>query len=99
VYAGLIFFPLHSALRQKFQRTVGQPLGFLSSWPLFTLTTHYLAGAVSGWIQAYAMKGDDIVIGDSRVAEEYRHLKILCPVALMFAKRLIIRKAYFCTDV
>lgn len=70
VYAGLIFFPLHSALRQKFQRTVGQPLGFLSSWPLFTLTTHYLAGAVSGGIQAYAMKGDDIVIGDSRVAEE-----------------------------
>lgn len=57
--------------------TRGQPLGYYSSWPVFTLTHHMLV-----WIAAervypgkqfwnYAILGDDIVIGDSQVAREY----------------------------
>jgi hypothetical protein len=57
--------------------TRGQPLGYYSSWPMFTLTHHVLV-----WIAAYrvhpgkrflnyAILGDDIVIGDPGVAREY----------------------------
>lgn len=55
--------------------TRGQPLGFYSSWPMFTLTLHMLV-----WLSAervyprgrflnYAMLGDDLVIADQ--ATEY----------------------------
>lgn len=57
--------------------STGQPLGFLSSWPLFTLCHHIIV-----WLAAeevypgikfyrYALLGDDIVIGDEKVAEAY----------------------------
>ncbi|RWR98027.1 RNA-dependent RNA polymerase [Cinnamomum micranthum f. kanehirae] len=53
------------------------PLGFYSSWPMFTLTLHMLV-----WLSAervyprgrflnYAMLGDDLVIADQKVATEY----------------------------
>ena len=57
--------------------TRGQPLGYYSSWPIFTLTHHLLV-----WLAAYevhpgkrfwdyAILGDDIVIADAQVAREY----------------------------
>lgn len=60
--------------------TVGQPLGYYSSWPLFSLAHHVLV-----WIAAeteypgrlfrdYAILGDDICIADESVAERYRTL-------------------------
>lgn len=60
-----------------FQFTRGQPLGYYSSWPVFTLTHHMLV-----WMSAervypgkvfkdYAILGDDIVIADPKVAKEY----------------------------
>lgn len=72
---------LSSPIKAKVYRfTRGQPLGFYSSWPLFTLTHHMLV-----WIAAlearpnehfqdYAILGDDIIIADQRVAERYRAL-------------------------
>lgn len=56
----------------------GQPLGFLSSWPLFALShpfvVWYCADKVYPGLRLtkYALLGDDIVIGDPRVAELYR---------------------------
>lgn len=55
----------------------GQPLGMYSSWPLFTLTHHFVV-----WLAAeiahpgrifrdYAILGDDVVIGDPIVAKRY----------------------------
>jgi len=55
----------------------GQPLGFLSSWPLFALTHHFMVwfAAEQVYPQAkfsnVALLGDDIVIADPRVAERY----------------------------
>lgn len=58
---------------------VGQPLGLLSSWPLFALCHHlliwYSAFEVYGSSRRfsdYAVLGDDVVIGDAAVAERYR---------------------------
>lgn len=64
--------------RHRFTR--GQPLGFYSSWPIFTLTHHLLV-----WMAAYrvypgnkfldyAILGDDIVIADRKVATAYREI-------------------------
>jgi hypothetical protein len=60
----------------------GQPLGYYGSWALFSLTHHFLV-----WLAAdkanphrtrpfhrYALLGDDIVIADKAVADEYLRL-------------------------
>ncbi|WVZ26856.1 hypothetical protein V8G54_000196 (mitochondrion) [Vigna mungo] len=57
---------------------VGQPLGFLSSWPLFTLTHHlvmfYCEEKVypGQRLTRYAILGDDVCIADENVASLYR---------------------------
>lgn len=48
----------------------GQPLGYLSSWPLFSLCHHFLVRCAAEDVYPgrrfldYALLGDDIVIGD-----------------------------------
>jgi len=75
--------------------TTGQPLGYYSSWPLFSLSHHYIV-----WIAAekvypgrrftrYALLGDDIVIADKLVAQEYRNLLQLLNVKVSDAKSLV----------
>jgi hypothetical protein len=56
---------------------VGQPMGALSSWALLALTHHFIvqfaafrAGFLK-WFEAYVILGDDIVMFDNHVAEEY----------------------------
>lgn len=85
----------HSVKTQKahlYRFTKGQPLGFYSSWPVFSLTHHALV-----WIAAwraypgrlfldYAILGDDIVIADSNVAREYQ--KILSDAEVIISKEL-----------
>jgi hypothetical protein len=62
---------------------VGQPMGALSSWPSLALTHHFLVQAaawkagkvpVGTWFTDYAILGDDIVIFDKDVADEYKRL-------------------------
>ncbi|CAK9153102.1 unnamed protein product [Ilex paraguariensis] len=72
---------LPSRLKARVYRfTRGQPLGYYSSWPVFTLTHHALV-----WLAAYevypgrrfedyAILGDDIVIADRKVALEYQRI-------------------------
>jgi hypothetical protein len=68
----------------KLKYTVGQPMGALSSWAMLALTHHFLvqvAAWKSGvvplgtWFTGYAILGDDLVIFDRKVANEY--LKII----------------------
>ncbi|MCE5167184.1 hypothetical protein HAX54_041616, partial [Datura stramonium] len=60
----------------------GQPLGYCGSWSLFALSHHYLV-----WIAKkraypmsqtpfidYSLLGDDILITDAKVAEQYSSL-------------------------
>jgi hypothetical protein len=63
--------------------TTGQPMGALSSWAMLALTHHicvqYAAFKVYGarfWFQNYCILGDDIVIGDSKVAWVYHDFMI-----------------------
>lgn len=74
----------------------GQPLGYYSSWPLFTLSHHVLV-----WVAAeryfqderrftdYALLGDDIVILHDGVAESYRALLQELGVEISLQKSLV----------
>lgn len=58
----------------------GQPLGYLSSLPLFALSHHFVVGLAADRVypetvfRKYALLGDDIVIGDPKVASVYREM-------------------------
>lgn len=61
--------------------TVGQPMGALSSWAMLALTHHYLlqfcasqTNKTLGWYENYEILGDDLVIFDHDVANEYLRL-------------------------
>jgi hypothetical protein len=63
-----------------FKYAVGQPMGALSSWAMLALTHHFLVQCaawqsgftpVGVWYRNYAVLGDDLVIGDPEVAQEY----------------------------
>lgn len=72
----------------------GQPLGLLSSWPLFALCHHFIVWYCANKVYpgrrflSYALLGDDIVIGDKRVAEQYLSVMDLLGVAISKAKSL-----------
>jgi hypothetical protein len=63
----------------------GQPMGAYSSWAMLAFVHHAIvqwaalrAGVLSPgsgyWFQDYAVLGDDVVIGNSKVATEYQYL-------------------------
>lgn len=75
----------------------GQPLGYYSSWSLFALSHHYVV-----WLAAkraypqrttpfkdYALLGDDILITDALVAQQYRILLDKLGVTISEAKSII----------
>jgi hypothetical protein len=63
-----------------YRYAAGQPMGTLSSWASFALAHHVvvqMAARIAGYdglFTGYALLGDDIVIFDESVAEEYRIL-------------------------
>lgn len=91
----------------------GQPMGAYSSWAMLALTHHFCvqlsAARVYGfncaWFESYALLGDDIVIADKAVAQEYLklmtielHVEIQETKSLIsdngsfeFAKRTVVR--------
>lgn len=73
---------------------VGQPMGFYSSWPVFTLTHHifvmYCASKVNiKDFSEYLILGDDIVIKDDIVANYYRSTLINMGVGISESKTLV----------
>lgn len=83
------------AVNGHFRFTKGQPLGFSSSWPVFTLTHHVIV-----WLAAwnarpgklfldYAILGDDLVIADESIAKEYLRIMEECGVEISREKSLI----------
>nr|WAY16609.1 putative RNA-dependent RNA polymerase [Binucleate Rhizoctonia mitovirus 3] len=77
-----------------YRYSVGQPMGGLSSWAMLAITHHWIvqlaaynAGETNGnsfWYLEYEILGDDLVIFNRRVAEEYlKIMKILgCEINL-----------------
>lgn len=81
---------------QPLNYAVGQPMGALSSWPSLALIHHFIvqfcAYKVYGtlrWFTLYAVLGDDIVIGDRLVAEEYKAIMSRLGVVIGLAKSII----------
>ncbi|WMV46538.1 hypothetical protein MTR67_039923 [Solanum verrucosum] len=69
---------IHPRGRVRF--VIGAPLGLYGAWPAFALTHHLVIWFVAAQVYQgvpftrYAILGDDIVIGDKRVAERYHEL-------------------------
>lgn len=78
-----------------YRYSAGQPMGTLSSWASFALTHHVIvqiSALRAGWtglFQDYALLGDDIVIADADVAEEYRDLMAWLFVEINMSKSLV----------
>lgn len=75
---------------------VGQPMGALSSWPGLAITHHWIvqlaAFRVSGkaqWNTQYEILGDDIVIFDSAIADEYRNIMLVLGCEINLNKSII----------
>jgi len=78
---------------------VGQPMGALSSWAMLALTHHFIvqlaarrAGYLVGWFQDYAVLGDDIVIANGKVAQQYLIILADLGVKVGLAKSLVSRQ-------
>lgn len=73
----------------------GQPLGFLSSWPLFALSHHVIVWAAAELVKPgvqfwdYALLGDDVVIANKDVALSYRSIMEGLKVKISDIKSLI----------
>nr|QDH88261.1 MAG: RNA-dependent RNA polymerase [Mitovirus sp.] len=81
--------------------STGQPMGAYSSWAMLALTHHLIiqwaaqrAGIVDSdrWFTLYAVLGDDVVIGEKRVADEYLKIMKELDVAVNPTKSLVSRR-------
>jgi hypothetical protein len=95
----LVTRPYTAPLKGKplMKYAVGQPMGALSSWAMFSLAHHclvqlaaYRAGR-TGFFELYALLGDDLVIADKAVAEQYQKLCAVFGVEIGLAKSMISR--------
>lgn len=64
----------------NYRYAVGQPMGALSSWAMLALTHHFIVQCsawlskttpVGSWYSNYALLGDDLVVGDLSVKDQY----------------------------
>lgn len=74
---------------------VGQPMGAYSSWAMLALVHHMMVQFAAwkagsrGWFERYAVLGDDLVIGDYRVAREYLSLCDVIGVEVNMSKSIV----------
>lgn len=84
-----------SDIPKSVRYAVGQPMGALSSWAMLALTHHMIVQAAArgagkeGWFELYAVLGDDVVIGDPKVAKMYLLLMKALQVDVSLAKSLV----------
>lgn len=71
---------------------VGNPMGAYSSWASFALSHHFVVWLAcrrvgTSWRSAkYVVLGDDVLIGDAKIGEEYRRIMSCLGVAISDAK-------------
>lgn len=74
---------------------VGQPMGAYSSWAMLALVHHALVQFAAfragwrSWFPLYAVLGDDVVIGDHNVADQYTRVMKEIGVDIGFHKSVI----------
>lgn len=78
--------------------SVGQPMGALSSWAMLALTHHammqwscYKVYGNIGWFRDYGVLGDDGVILNGKVVNEYRRLLSKIGVSAGLAKSILAK--------
>jgi hypothetical protein len=82
-------------LAGSYRYAVGQPMGALSSWAVFSLSHHLVVQwcawrvGFNRWFTLYALLGDDIVIADEKVAKEYVTIMEAIGVKIGLAKSLV----------
>lgn len=82
-------------VRYKLRYAVGQPMGAYSSWALLALTHHFIVqfaaykAGYRGWFTKYAILGDDVVIGDAKVAKAYLEVMRTLGVGIGLHKSLL----------
>lgn len=87
-------FNLDTTLRYA----VGQPMGCLSSFNMLGLTHHVIVQVAARrigfqqWFTDYALLGDDIVIGNSLVAESYSNIMFILGLDINPSKSLVSSK-------
>lgn len=88
-------------LPEKVRYAVGQPMGALSSWAMLAITHHFLvqlaanrAGHLS-WFTGYAVLGDDLVIADRKVGDQYLGLCRELGIGIALHKSLRSRNGSF----
>jgi len=83
----------------------GQPMGALSSWAMLAFTHHAIVQWASlrsnvtkkgEWFHDYGVLGDDIVIGNYKVAQEYLELMKILDVQISLHKSLSSNKKVVC---
>jgi len=83
------------AFPRSLRYAVGQPMGAYSSWAMLALTHHMMVqfaawkAGCRGWFERYAVLGDDLVIGDYRVAREYLELCRVIGVEINLSKSIV----------
>jgi len=81
----------------------GQPMGALSSWGMLALTHHALVQFAAyraklldydtcSWFEDYAVLGDDVVIANDKVADQYVVIMKTLGVGIGFHKSLISKR-------
>lgn len=75
---------------------VGQPMGALSSWPGLAITHHWIVQLAAyrvfktdTWFLGYEILGDDIVIFDALVAEEYKSIMAVLGCGINMNKSIV----------
>jgi hypothetical protein len=81
-------------LKFKFKYAVGQPMGAYSSWAMLALSHHVLVQisarrAGMSNFRDYAILGDDIVIRNKRVSDEYMLIMNDLGVSINLSKSVI----------
>jgi hypothetical protein len=84
----------YSYNNKEYKWKVGQPLGLLSSWAVFTLTHHSVVrycASLEGLnnFEDYAILGDDIVIWNHGVADRYYRFMEINGVSINLSKSVI----------
>jgi hypothetical protein len=83
---------------KTYKWSVGQPLGALSSWPMFAVTHHVVVRYCAqklGVNPEYYILGDDIVINGDSLAESYKKLIHLLGVRISASKSVRGNSAEF----
>jgi len=87
--------------RKSVRYSVGQPMGALSSWVMLALTHHFIvqmaafrAGHVR-WFPLYSVLGDDVVIFDEAVANQYLNIMRDLGLDINLSKSVVSRNGSF----